>query len=176
MVVSHSSWRRSGLPRVKAGEMPDDTITSTNPLPNTGPHLVPLYPNPTTNWRIGRRSTSARPLTPSPLFRVTHLEEIAYLASCRFMRHSFSRGYTQHASKNSTHGPRALYGQSPSNLPHEIATTEIPRETLSTIPIFLTCSRKHHTTSVPSRNSSMLPPSLAHPTATNSQHPPLPPS
>jgi hypothetical protein len=51
------------------------------------------------------------------------------------MRHAFSRGYTHHASKNtnelSTHGPRALYGQSPSNLPHEIATTENAGETLS---------------------------------------------
>ena len=117
MVVSRSSWRRSGLPRVKAGEMPDDTITSTNPLPNTGPHLVPLYPNHTTNWRIGRPSTSARPPTPSPLFRVTHIEEIAYRASCRFMRHSFSRVYPARVQEFQTSHPIMVHEHCIVNLP-----------------------------------------------------------
>jgi hypothetical protein len=132
---------RPGLPRVKAGGMPDDTIASTYPLPNPGPHLAPWYPNPTTNWRIGRPSTSARPPQhphlclgsfAHPWAGSGHQNLHPDSLSCIMPIHAsflLSRIYPRIPNELSTHGPRALYGQSPSNLPHETATTENPRET-----------------------------------------------
>src|SRR5579863_9635671 len=69
----------------------------------------------------------------------------------------------------------APYGQSPSNLPHEIDTQHTLRPLIHP-PHVLSPHRYHCLPFFPSRSSSMLPPSMARPTTAADLNTPPPPS